>query len=564
MAGSIRAQDLKALLDSQALYAVIDVRDWGEFSLGQIPGTNCIPRGSLEKYISVLVPQTDIQTVLYCDTGQRSTRAALSLETLGYTKVSVLDGGLTAWTAAGYETMHGWSLRGKVYGERLQVEEDIPEMTAEELRARLRQGEHLYIFDTRTEPEFKAAHLPGAYCAPGGQLALIAPEVVPDKGRTIVTNCAGRTRSLLGAHILRRMGFTDVYALKGGTGAWRIAGYTEELEKGDGVPVPRLSETGISTCQQFAEHVATEDNIASITPQDLHARQEKGALLYLLDVRLLDEYQAGHIPGAHFCSGTQVALLVESLVGVKNAPIITTCAGRARAILAAFVLKGAGYPNVSVLDGGTTAWKAAGFGLETGDPQEIDFGQPVWMARLLQGLPAGVKLQALPIPGLAEARAQTELLTPQALQAQLNVGQRPALLDVRSLGDFATAHVPGARWLSRGKLDLQIEQEVPDKTTLVVLICRTGNLSPLSVPTLKAMGYTRVAALQGGFDAWQAAELPTEQGLGDLSRNAELEQLAIEEVGLFGSGPYGFSHERMAKYLRDEEELGQKYQRKRV
>ena len=141
-------------------------------------------------------------------------------------------------------------------------------------------------------------------------------------------------------------------ALKGGTGAWRIAGYTEELEKGDGVPVPRLSETGISTCKQFAEHVATEDNISSITPQDLHARREKGELLSLLDVRLLDEYQAGHIPGAHFCPATQIALLVESLVGVKNAPIITMCAGRAQAILAASVLKGAGYPNVSVLDGG--------------------------------------------------------------------------------------------------------------------------------------------------------------------------------------------------------------------
>lgn len=561
MASTISAQALKTLMDSDALYAVIDVRDWGEFSLGQIPGTNCIPRGSLEKYISVLVPKTDIQTVLYCDTGQRSSRAAASLETLGYTNVVVLDGGLNSWTAAGYATLHGWSLRGKEYGERLQVEESIPEMTAEDLHQRLTQGEQLYIFDTRTEPEFQTAHLPGAYCAPGGQLALIAPEVVQDKTRTIVTNCAGRTRSLLGAHLLQRMGFANVYALKGGTGAWRIAGHTEELEKGNGAPLPRLSETGITACKQFAERVATEDGIPSITPQALHVRQDAGELLYLLDVRLLNEYQAGHVPGAHFCPGTQVALLVECLVGVKNAPIITMCAGRARAILAASVLKGAGYPNVSVLDGGTTAWTAAGFGLETGAPQEIDFGQPVWMARLLQGLPAGVEPQALPIPGLAEARAQAEVLTPQALQAKLSAGERPALLDVRSAGDFATAHVPGARWLSRGRLDLHIAQEVPHTTTPVVLMCRTGKLSPLSVPALKAMGYTHIAVLQGGFDAWQAAGLPTEQGLGDQS---EYEQVAIEEVGLFGSGPYGFSHERMAKYLRDEEALGHKYQAKQT
>ena len=559
MASTISRQALKTLMDSETLYAVIDVRDWGEFSLGQIFGASCIPRGSLEKYISVLVPKADVHTVLYCDTGQRSIRAAASLETLGYTNVSVLAGGLNSWIAVGYKTLHGWSLRGKEYGERLQVEEGIPEMTVEELHVHLKQDKQLYIFDTRSEPEFQTAHLPGAYCAPGGQLALIAPEVVQDKTRTIVTNCAGRTRSLLGAHVLQRMGFTNVYALKGGTGAWRIAGHTEELEKGDGAPLPRLSEAAITACKQFAEQVAREDGIPSITPQELHARQAAGELLYLLDVRLLDEYQAGHLPGAHFCPGTQIALLVECLVGVKNASIITMCADRARAIIAASLLKGAGYPNVSVLDGGITAWTAAGFSLKSGAPQEIDYGQPVWMARLLQGLPAEVEPQALPVPGLAKANAQAEALSVQALQAKLSAGERPVLLDVRSAGDFATAHVPGARWLSRGKLDLQIEQEAPDKSTPVVLMCRKGDLSPLSVSTVKAMSYKRVIVLQGGFNAWQAAGLPTERGLGDQSDNAEFEQLAIEEVGLFGSGPYGFSLERMARYLLDEEALGHKY-----
>ena len=424
MANPISAANLNTLMHSDGLYAVIDVRDWGEFSLGQIPGASCIPRGSLEKYISVLVPQTTIHTVLYCDTGQRSTRAAATLESLGYSTVSVLDGGHEPLgLLAGYETQHGWSLRGKEYGERLQVEEGIPDITAEELHARLTQGEQLYIFDTRTEPEFQAAHLPGAYCAPGGQLALIAPEVVQDANRTIVTNCAGRTRSLLGAHILRRMGFANVYALKGGTGAWRIAGHAEELEKGEGARLPKLSETGITACKQFAEQLAKEDDIPSLTPQDLRARQDAGELVYVLDVRLLDEYQAGHIPGAHFCPGTQVALLVEHLVGVKNAPIVTMCAGRARAIIAASMLKGAGYPNVSILDGGATAWKQQGFGLEMGLPQEIDFGQPVWMARLLQGLPAGVEPQALPIPGLAEATAQAELLTPSSAANQAEHGR---------------------------------------------------------------------------------------------------------------------------------------------
>jgi rhodanese-related sulfurtransferase len=559
MATIISVPELKTLLESTGLYAVIDVRDWGEFSLGQIPGASCIPRGSLEKYMAVLVPQKGVKTVLYCDTGQRSARAATTLETLGYTDVSILDGGLKSWQAAGGETIHGWSLRGKEYGERLQVEEQIPDLTAAELHTRLQQGEKFYIFDTRTEPEFQALHLPGAYCTPGGQLALMATDTVQDQNRPIIINCAGRTRSLLGAHLLRRMGFSNVYALKGGTGAWRIAGHGNELESGSGATLPPVSAAGQVACAQFAERVASEDGIPFLSPEELRARQEQGKLLYLLDVRQLDEYQAGHIPGALFCPGTQAALLVECLVGVKNATVVTMCDGRARAILVASLLKGAGYPQVSVLDGGTKAWVDQGFGLAAGAPQEIDYGQPVWMARLLQGLPSGIEPQELPIPGLAEASAQATFITPEVLQSKLVSSERPALLDVRSAGDFATAHIPGSRWLSQGNLDLQIEQVVPNKATPLVLMCRRGKLSPLSVPTLKDMGYQQVAILQGGFAAWKAAQFPVEQGLGE---QVEFEELAIAEVGLFGGGPYGFSHERMAQYLRDEEALGHKYRPK--
>lgn len=559
MATTINAQTLKTLMESDTLYAVLDVRDWGEFTLEQIPGTNSLPRGHLEKYIGVLVPKNDVKIVIHCDSGQRSARAAATLEALGYTNVSVLDGGLQSWKAAGYDTIHGWSLRGKEYGERLQVEEDIPEMTAEELHARLARKEKLYILDTRTEPEFLNSHLPGAYSTPGGQLAVTVTDIAQERDAPIVTNCAGRTRSLLGAHLLRRMGFPQVYALKGGTGAWRIAGYGNELQSGPGAEPPPVSTAGQTACAQFAERVANEDHLSFLSPRELKNQQDQGELLYLLDVRQFEEYRAGHAPGARFCPGTQAALLVESLVGVKNAAIVTMCDDRARGILAASLLQAMGYPRVCVLDGGTTAWTASGFALETGAPYEVDYGQPGWLTRLLPGLPPGAALKELPIPGVADARAQTRFLTPPALQERLAAGERVVLLDVRSAGDFATAHIPGARWLSRGRLDLQIEQEAPDKTAMVALYCRKGNESTLSTPLLKSLGYQHVFVLRGGITAWKDAGLPTEQGLG---AQAEFEELAIAEVGLLGGGPYGYSNERMAKYLKDEEELGAKYKRK--
>jgi rhodanese-related sulfurtransferase len=252
-------------------------------------------------------------------------------------------------------------------------------------------------------------------------------------------------------------------------------------------------------------------------------------------------------------------LLVECFVGVKNAVVVTMCDSRARGILAAALLKGMGYPHVVVLDGGTTAWTATGFALETGEPYEIDFGQPRWLSRLLLGLPAGVEPRALPIPGLADALAQARGIAPEMLKIRITTGDRCTVLDLRSAGDFATAHIPGARWLSRGRLDLQIEQETADKTAEVVLYCRTGNESTLSASMLKDLGYDKVVVLAGGFAAWKDAQYPTEQGLG---AQAEFEELAIAEVGLLGTGPYGYNNERMAQYLKDEEALGAKYQRK--
>jgi len=560
MATTINAQALKTLMESDALYAVLDVRDWGEFTLDQITGATSLPRGHVEKYVAVLVPRQNIKIVIYCENGQRSTRAAATLEALGYTEVAVLEGGLHEWKAHGFETVHGWSLRGKEYGERLQVEAGIPDLTAEDLHARLTRGEKLYILDTRTEPEFLNSHLPNAYSTPGGQLPLTVSDIVQDRGAAIVTNCAGRTRSLLGAHLLRRMGFPQVYALKGGTGAWRIAGYANELQAGPGAAIPSLSAEALETCAEFAERVAAEDNIAFLTPRELKARQGQGELCYLLDVRQLDEYRAGHVPGARFCPGTQAALLVECLVGVKNATIVTMCDNRARGILTASLLKDMGYAHVVVLDGGTAAWTANGFTLEAGEPHEVDYGQPAWLARLLLGLPAHARPQMLPIPGLADARARTNFIAPEALHARLAAGEGVVLLDLRSAGDFATAHIPGARWMSRGRLELRIEQEAPDKNTEVLLYCRTGAESTLSTPTLKALGYYKVAVVDGGFAAWKKAGFPTEQGLG---AQGEFEELAIAEVGLLGSGPYGYSNERMAQYLKDEEALGAKYRRQK-
>jgi len=558
MPGAISAKELEKLMGSDALFALIDVREWGEFELGQILGARSLPRGSLERYLPYLAPRSDVTVVFVCDDGRRSARAAATAEAMGYTRVLVLDGGLEGWKQSGGEIYGGWSLSGKDYGEKLLVEEEIPEISANELHGRLAAGERVCILDSRPLAEYCATHLPGARSAPIGQLALEAPGLIAGPEIPVVANCAGRTRSIIAAHLLRRMKLDNpVFALKGGTGAWRIAGWGAELASGDDLPHSPPSAAALESAEQFAARLAREDNIGLISPAEFDALSASGELFYLLDVRQAHEFAAGHLPGSRFCSGTQVQFAVDALVGVPNARVITVCDGRGRATVSASILKGMGYPRVSVLDGGVAAWKAAGYPLEAGAPAELDYGEPPWLARFLQDFPPSLGApRPLPTPGLNEARSRSVPISPEELQRRLERQARQVLLDLRGAGEFATGHLPGARWLSRGWIDLKIAEVAPDTRASIVLYCRRAVESVLAAATLTQMGYRNVAVLDGGFEAWKARGLAVEDGLG---AQAEIEEIAAAEVGLFGAGRFGYSNERMARYLKDEEALGRRH-----
>ena len=82
------------------------------------------------------------------------------------------------------------------------------------------------------------------------------------------------------------------------------------------------------------------------------------------------------------------------------------------------------------------------------------------------------------------------------------------LLDVRERDAYAAGHVPGARHLARGQLELLVDEVVPDPTTRLVVYCEFGKISTLAAATLRTMGYTRAVALDGGLRAWREAGFP--------------------------------------------------------
>jgi rhodanese-related sulfurtransferase len=104
---------------------------------------------------------------------------------------------------------------------------------------------------------------------------------------------------------------------------------------------------------------------------------------------------------------------------------------------------------------------------------------------------------------LAEAAAMTPFMSLEELNARLSGDhQDMVVLDVREKDAFAAGHIPGARHLPRGQLELRVDGELPDPTTRVVAVCDFGKISTLAAATLRELGYLHAVALDGGMTAW--------------------------------------------------------------
>jgi molybdopterin/thiamine biosynthesis adenylyltransferase/rhodanese-related sulfurtransferase len=87
-------------------------------------------------------------------------------------------------------------------------------------------------------------------------------------------------------------------------------------------------------------------------------------------------------------------------------------------------------------------------------------------------------------------------------------GAGPIVIDVREKDEWTEGFIPGARWIPRGFLELRIEDQVPERTSEVILYCAGGTRSALAARALGELGYTNVKSMAGGFTAWKRAGYP--------------------------------------------------------
>jgi rhodanese-related sulfurtransferase len=361
----IDACQLKAWIHDDAELALLDVREHGQYGENHLFFAVPLPYSALELEIGRLVPRKAARVVVYGDdasTGAVNASARI-LSGLGYTSVHVLEGGIEAWKRAGYSTFAGVNLPSKTFGELAEHAYDTPSISADELYRMLNdENENIVVLDGRPVNEYYKMNIPGAICCPNGELALRVGELVPDPKTTIVINCAGRTRSIIGAQTLINLNVPNkVYALENGTQGWYLADYPLE-HKSSRVYPQTVSEGSLAALRERSARLVRKFALPSASAEQVRAWLADGERsVFLCDVRTEEEYRQDGLPVlVQHAPGGQLIQATDQYVGVRKARIVLFDSDGIRAPVVASWLKQLGWevyllPSLAGLDGEAAA-----------------------------------------------------------------------------------------------------------------------------------------------------------------------------------------------------------------
>ena len=346
----IDARALKAQLHDGGELALLDAREELPFGRRHLLMASCVPLSRLELLVDDLVPRRGAR-VVWCDDGEGlAARAAARMSELGYQDVAVLDGGISAWEAAGFRVYSGVHVPSKAFAEVVEHEAGTPWISAGDLQALIDRKANIAIYDSRSYEEYHNNSIPTAISVPGAELVYRFADLMPSPDTTVIVNCGGRTRSIIGAQSLINAGVRNkVVSLKDGTMAWHLAGL--EVVHGATRKPPEISMHGLQSAVEAAERVAARCGIARIDMGTLDAWRAEAAQrsLYVLDVRPPEEYAAGHLRGARSAPGGQLVQETDSHVAVWGARIVLVDDNGVRATMTASWLKQMGWLDIAVL-----------------------------------------------------------------------------------------------------------------------------------------------------------------------------------------------------------------------
>ncbi|MGB1158803.1 MAG: rhodanese-like domain-containing protein [Porticoccaceae bacterium] len=464
------------LIGNQQL-ALIDVREIRPYSQGHLLFAIPLPLARLELMVADLIP-CRAAAIVICDGGSADTdnlhlgmRAARRLAELGYTNIQLLEDGICGWQAAGYELFEGVNVPSKAFGEFIEEREQTPSISPQELKAMQDQGADMVLLDSRPEEEFQMLSVPGGICCPGGELAYRVHDIVPSEDTTVVVNCAGRTRSIIGCQSLINASIPNrVVALRNGVMGWHLAGYQVAHGCTDKVSPP--SPQALQRAQQSARRLIERFAVQTVSLQTLNQwRTERDTnSLYILDVRTLEEFEQQRLVDAVHAPGGQLVQNTDLYVGVRNARLVLVDSEMVRAVFAASWLMQMGKDNIFVLEQG---WQQS---------QSIS-GE-----------------REKPVLGLEQLNC--DQITAADLQSALQ-DSGVQILDVNLSEDYQKGHIEGAWFVPRARLAMAVKHIPP--ADLYVLTSSDGITASLTAAELTALTEVPVKVLACGNRGWEAA-----------------------------------------------------------
>ncbi|CAN5186267.1 rhodanese-like domain-containing protein [soil metagenome] len=317
-----RPQDIRNALLARQEIALIDVREEDAFARGHPLFAAQIPLRRIDAEARWRIPRLDTPIVVYDDGEGLARKAVVRLLGRGFTDVRELDGGLGGWRAAGFELFEDVNSYSKAFGELVEVRRHTPSLPAEDVQALIDEKADVAILDARRFEEYATMSIPTGVSVPGAELVLRARAVAPDPDTTIIVNCAGRTRSIIGTQSLINAGLPNrIFALRNGTIGWTLAG--QSLETGQQRKAPEIDVEGAEEARVKARNVAYRAGVKRLSWADLdHLKADVARTLYLYDVRLPDAYAAGHLPGFRNAQGGQLVQETDHFAPVRGARIV--------------------------------------------------------------------------------------------------------------------------------------------------------------------------------------------------------------------------------------------------
>jgi rhodanese-related sulfurtransferase len=351
---TVAPADIRHALLAGHEIALIDLRSEHAFAQGHPLFAAQLPPERIAIEAGARLPRRDATIILYDDGEGLVEPAAALLHELGYSRVHALAGGLGAWRAAGYELFEDVNSYCKAFGELVEHRRHTPSFSAEEVGRLIDEGADITVVDARRFDEYRTMSIPTGTSVPGAELVLRAPALAPDPATTIIVNCAGRTRSIIGTQSLINAGVPNpVRALRNGTIGWTLAGQALDSGKEQRAELP--DPAGSAAWREKARDVAYRAGVKRIDLDGLdRLTRETGRTLYRFDVRQPEAFAAGHIEGFLNAPGGQLVQETDHFAPVRGARIILADDLGARADMSGSWLAQMGW-EVLVLDG----WPAA-------------------------------------------------------------------------------------------------------------------------------------------------------------------------------------------------------------